>query len=192
MVDLDGAKSGKLMQYELIKRLVAASPLSIQIGGGIRTHADLSALFKAGVAKVVIGSICISQPQLVANWLAEFGSKRIVLALDCRLNSQGVPQVVTHGWQHESNQTLWEVLDQYANAEFILCSDVSLDGTLLGPNISLYQQIQSRYPQLNIIASGGISQLSDVMQIKKIGLHGLVIGKALYENKFNLEEALAC
>ena len=191
LVDLDGAKASKVVQTELISQLVKGSTLKIEVGGGIRSTEDLRALFAAGVERAVVGSVCVSNPALVNQWIDEFGAARIVLALDCSLDQDGTPKVLTHGWQNESTLSVYDVLNHYPRAEYVLCTDVSVDGTLAGPSLALYTQIQLRYPNLNLIASGGVGQLADVIALKQLAVHGVVIGKALYENKFTLAEALA-
>ncbi|RTL12682.1 MAG: 1-(5-phosphoribosyl)-5-[(5-phosphoribosylamino)methylideneamino]imidazole-4-carboxamide isomerase [Neisseriaceae bacterium] len=190
MVDLDGAKAGKFTQGELIAKLVKNSLLKIEVGGGIRSTEDLELLFAAGVARVVVGSVCVSEPALVNQWMTRFGADKIVLALDCSLDTQGVPKVRTHGWQQESSLSVYDVLDNYPNAQYVLCTDVGVDGTLAGPSIALYKQIQLRYPSLNLIASGGVGKLADVVELRQLDVHGVVIGKALYENQFDLASAL--
>ena len=191
MVDLDGAKAGRVVQTELISQLLDNAPLKVEVGGGIRTTEDVRALFAAGVSRAVVGSVCVSNPTLVNQWIDEFGAAKIVLALDCSLDSQGIPKVLTHGWQNESTLSVYDLLDHYPRAEYVLCTDVGVDGTLEGPSLELYRQIQQRYPSLNLIASGGVGKLADVTELKHLGVHGVVIGKALYENKFTLAEALA-
>ena len=109
---------------------------------------------------------------------------------DCSLDTQGVPKVRTHGWQQESSLSVYDVLDNYPNAQYVLCTDVGVDGTLAGPSIALYKQIQLRYPSLNLIASGGVGKLADVVELRQLDVHGVVIGKALYENQFDLASAL--
>lgn len=190
MVDLDGAKAGKFTQGELIAKLVKNSSLKIEVGGGVRSTEDLELLFAAGVARVVVGSVCVSEPALVNQWMTRFGADKIVLALDCSLDNQGMPKVRTHGWQQESSLSVYDVLDNYPNAQYVLCTDVGVDGTLAGPSIALYKQIQLRYPSLNLIASGGVGKLADVVELRQLDVHGVVIGKALYENQFDLASAL--
>lgn len=190
MVDLDGAKDGKFSQGKLISQLVKNSTLNIEVGGGIRSVADLESLFAAGVKRAVVGSICISNPELVNSWLAEYGPDKIALALDCSLDNNGIPKVRIHGWQEESVLSVYEVLNHYPTAKYVLCTDIGVDGTLAGPSLALYKQIQIRYPNLNLIASGGVGKLADIQGLKELGIHGVVIGKALYENQFSLEEAL--
>ena len=190
IVDLDGAKAGTLLQRGLLAKLAKETNLKIEFGGGIRNSTDLTALFAAGAARAVVGSVCVSNPQLVKEWFNYFGADKIVLALDCSLDQNQIAKVRTHGWQQESIQDVFHVLAHYPQAKYVLCTDIAVDGTLAGPNIALYQQIQLHYPNINLIASGGIGKLADLVQLKKIGIHGVVIGKALYENQFSLEEAL--
>jgi phosphoribosylformimino-5-aminoimidazole carboxamide ribotide isomerase len=190
MVDLDGAKAGAIQQLELIKQLAAVTTLKLEVGGGIRTQADIENLLASGVARVVIGSIGVSNPPLVNEWFNQYGPDKIVLALDCSLDSNGVPKVRTHGWQHESTLSVFDVLAYYPQAKYLLCTDIGVDGTLAGPSIALYRQIQLAYPQLKLIASGGVGSLADLVALHELAVHGVVIGKALYENRFTLAEAL--
>ncbi|MDD3267617.1 MAG: 1-(5-phosphoribosyl)-5-[(5-phosphoribosylamino)methylideneamino]imidazole-4-carboxamide isomerase [Burkholderiales bacterium] len=191
MVDLDGAKAGKVLQAEFIGQLLKNNTqLKIEVGGGIRTTSDVEALFGAGVSRVVVGSISVSNPTLVNEWIDKYGADKIVLALDCSLDSNNIPKIRTHGWQEESTLSIYDVLANYPKAKYVLCTDIAVDGTLEGPSINLYQQMQERCPQIEIIASGGVGTLADVTTLKKLGVHGVVIGKAIYEGKFTVSEAL--
>lgn len=190
MVDLDGAKAGQVLQAEFIGKLLKNTNLKIEVGGGIRTTDDIESLFKAGVSRAVVGSVCVSNPKLVNEWMEHFGADKIVLALDCSLDTNGVPKVRTHGWQEESSLSIYDVLANYPTAQYVLCTDIAVDGTLEGPSIALYTQMMERCPQINIIASGGVGKLEDVKVLRKLGVHGVVIGKALYEGKFTVSEAL--
>lgn len=191
MVDLDGAKAGRVLQADIIGNLVAGTPLQIEVGGGIRNTADIEDLFEAGIARAVVGSVCVSNPQLVNEWMERFGADKFVLALDCTLDAANVPRVRTHGWQEESRDSIYDVLANYPTAKYVLCTDVAVDGTLEGPSIELYRQMMEKCPQIEIIASGGVGKLEDLIALKQLGVHGVVVGKALYENKFSLKEALA-
>lgn len=191
LVDLDGAKAGKIVQLDLIKQLVQNNrKINIEVGGGIRSIEDVRALLAAGVARIVVGSVCVSNPILVNQWIEEFGTEKIVLALDCALDNQGIPKVKTHGWQQESTLSVYDILAYYPQAKYVLCTDIGVDGTLVGPSLALYQQLKNKFPQLEIIASGGVGKLDDIIQLKSIGVNGIVVGKALYENKFTLRDAL--
>jgi phosphoribosylformimino-5-aminoimidazole carboxamide ribotide isomerase len=188
MVDLDGAKQGKIAQGELIKSLVASSDLKVQVGGGIRTTEDIERLFGYGVSRVVLGSICVSNKDLVKQWLDTYGPEKIVLALDCHLNEDGTPMVTTHGWQEKSTVTVWDLLNYYATAKYVLCTDISVDGTLEGPSMDLYQELQERFPHIKLIASGGVGSLNDLIKLKELNVYGAVVGKAIYEGKIPLEK----
>jgi len=188
MVDLDGAKKGAIAQGGLIKSLVESSGLKVQVGGGIRTTEDIDRLFAYGVSRVVLGSICVSNKEQVKQWLDSYGAERIVLALDCHLNENGTPMVSTHGWQETSSVTVWDLLNYYSNAKYVLCTDISVDGTLEGPSMDLYQELQQRFPNINLIASGGVGSLNDLIKLKELNVYGAVVGKAIYEGKIPLEK----
>jgi phosphoribosylformimino-5-aminoimidazole carboxamide ribotide isomerase len=185
MVDLDGAKQGSPAQGKIIASLAKDSGLNIQVGGGIRTKEDIKYLLSSGVERVVLGSICISEPELVKSWFAEFGSDKIVLALDCELKD-GLPVVKTHGWQEDSQKSIWDLLEFYNLAKYVLCTDISVDGTLMGPSIELYRQIMSKFPHINLIASGGVGTIHHLTQLNELGVYGVVVGKAIYEGTIKL------
>lgn len=191
MVDLDGAKAGRVLQDKFIGELLKNNTqLKIEVGGGIRTTFDVEALFNAGVSRVVVGSLSVSNPTLVNEWIDRFGADKIVLALDCSLDSNDIPKIRTHGWQEESALSIYDVLANYPKAKYVLCTDIAVDGTLEGPSINLYKQMQKNCPDIEIIASGGVGKIEDVEALKKLGVHGVVIGKAIYEGKFTVSEAL--
>ncbi|OCG56634.1 1-(5-phosphoribosyl)-5-[(5-phosphoribosylamino)methylideneamino]imidazole-4-carboxamide isomerase [Gilliamella sp. Fer4-1] len=194
LVDLTGAKDPKARQIALIQTLINAVQVPIQVGGGIRTEKDVQALLSAGAARVVIGSTAIKQPELVKQWFTKYGAERLVLALDVRINTNGEKHVAIHGWQEDSNQTLEQVIDDYLpfGLKHVLCTDISKDGTLSGANVKLYQQISQKYPQIAFQASGGIGQLSDVKALKDNGIAGVIVGRALLEEKFTVQEAISC
>ena len=194
VVDLDGAKDGNAAQTDLILRIAAESGLKVQTGGGIRSEKQIRACLDGGVARVVIGSLALTNPGLVGAWLGEFGREHIVLALDVRPAEDGSWHVATHGWQKDSGKTLAAVVDDYgaASLHHLLCTDVARDGLLGGPNLGLYQQIRAAYPGLDLQASGGVASLDDLAALKAAGVAGVVVGKALYERRFSLAAALAC
>jgi phosphoribosylformimino-5-aminoimidazole carboxamide ribotide isomerase len=193
LVDLDGAKNPNTNQASLIKELLRIIPINIQVGGGIRTESQIDAYFEAGARRVVIGSLAIESPQLVETWLKQYGSERIVLAFDVNFDG-ATPIVMTQAWQKLTDIALFDIVPRFLSlgAKHILCTDICRDGALNGPNIDLYQQMIARFPELNIQASGGISQLDDVRGLKNINVSGAIMGRALYEKKFDLSEALSC
>ncbi len=193
VVDLDGAKDGSAAQTELIKRIAADCGLNVQTGGGIRSEDQINGYLGGGIARVVIGSLALTNPGLVATWLDRFGRDRIVLALDVRPEDSRW-HVATHGWQKDSGKTLFDVIDEYGAAymRHLLCTDVARDGLLGGPNVGLYRELHARYPKLAVQASGGVAGIADLAALKEAGAAGAVVGKALYEGRLTLAEALAC
>ena len=155
---------------------------------------DVSALLEAGATRVVIGSTAVKQPQLVQGWFERYGADALVLALDVRIDAQGVKRVAISGWQEDSDATLEQVVEQFLpyGLKHVLCTDISRDGTLAGSNVALYQEIGRRYPQVAFQASGGIGNLDDIAQLRGSGVAGVIVGRALLEGKFSVEEAIAC
>ncbi len=192
IVDLDGAKEGNQVNLDTIIKIQHATGLNIQVGGGIRSKKQVSDMFELGIHRVILGSIAIAQPYDVMEWMQEFGADRFVLALDIRINKTNDPIVALHGWEKESDTTLWKVLDEYQQSSLrhVLCTDISRDGTLNGPNIDLYTECVKRYPNIAFQASGGVSTLKDLTMLSSISVAGVIVGKALYENKFSLTDAL--
>lgn len=192
IVDLDGAKKGSVAQLNLIGKLANSEKLEIQVGGGIRAAADIHNLLNLGINRVVVGSICVSNRNLVKSMLKEFGSDKIVMALDCQIDDNGTPIIKTHGWQDLSSVSAWELLDFYSDVKYVLCTDISVDGTLMGPNLELYSQIKKRYPHIQVIASGGVSSEKDLDDLRNIGMYAVVVGKAMYEGRIDMEKVLKC
>jgi len=192
VVDLDGARDGESRQMGLIAQIAAKVPLKVQVGGGIRQQQDIDYLLAAGATRAVIGSLAVKNPALVKEWLRHFGPERIVLACDVKMDAKGTPEVLTHGWQTGSHQSLWEFLEIYSDSglQTILCTDVGRDGMLTGGNATLYQAIQHRYPTLDILASGGISGVDDLLVLAKLRLAGAIVGKAIYEGRINVADAV--
>ena len=192
IVDLDGAEAGEARQHALIGELTQAIDVKVQSGGGVRSADDVKKLLDAGVSRVVVGSLAVTQPEAVATWLETFGVERITLALDVKIED-GVPVPALKGWTQSSGMTLWEALDRYpkGTAKHLLVTDVGRDGALTGPNLDLLAEIRSRRPDLVLQASGGVSSLDDIAAVKALGCHGAIVGRALYENCFSLPEAIA-
>ena len=192
LVDLDGAKDPHQRQSDLIAQLVAISPCPIQTGGGIRTYDDVAELLSLGVKRVVVGSAAIKDPKLGLKLLAEFGPDAITLALDVKL-IDGVPMVATHGWLQVSAESVYDLLAQFSQEglKHVLITDIAKDGMMQGPNTELYAQLTARYPELDIIASGGISCLDDLRALRALKMKSAVLGKSLLTGAFTLPEALA-
>lgn len=192
MVDLDGARNGELKQFNTIAHVARHMPIKLQVGGGIRNEATVEKLLDAGVSRVVIGSLAVKEPMLVQGWIKRFGPECIVLAFDVLLKEGSDPEIRTHGWQAGSNQSLWDVLESYAASglQTVLCTDISRDGMLEGANHDLYKSLKERWPKLNVLASGGVSGLADLMKLAKLGVAGAIVGKAIYEGRVDLNAAI--
>jgi phosphoribosylformimino-5-aminoimidazole carboxamide ribotide isomerase len=193
VVDLDGAKDGAAAQSELIWRLAGAGA-KLQTGGGIRDADAVRAHFDHGVARVVVGSLALADPALVKAWLRDHGAERIVLALDVRPNEDQGFAIASHGWQRQTTLDLFAVLEDFAAAglRHLLCTDIGRDGALEGPNLALYRRLRAQFPAVQVQASGGIARLADLLDLRDLGAAGAVVGRALYEKRFSLAEALAC
>ena len=186
VVDLDGARSGRPVQHELIADLAKEGPLKLQVAGGFRVRDQLKSMFDAGVARIVIGSLAVKDPPVVRAFLDEFGPNRIALSLDVRF-VDGTPDVAISGWTRDSGLSLWEVAAAFPSAKHLLLTDIGRDGMLEGPNFELYAETASRLPDKCIQASGGVSSLDD---IERLSTDGVIVGKALWEGRIALQEAL--
>ena len=193
LVDLDAARSGGYGLHEMLRDFTDAG-LQVQTGGGVRTRDDVVRLFDAGAARVVIGSLAVTSPELVQGWLQEFGSERLTIALDTREEANGRWSLPTHGWTAASEQTLPALVKGYAEGglRHLLCTDIGRDGMLAGPNLGLYQALRTLVPAVQLQASGGARDLADVVAAREAGCAGIVLGKALLVGRLALDEALAC
>jgi len=194
LVDLTGAKDPAKRQIALIKSLVAGVNVPVQVGGGVRTEEDVAALLDAGVARVVVGSTAVNDPENVKGWFRRFGADALVLALDVRIDDQGQKHVAVSGWQENSGVTLEALVEMYlpVGLKHVLCTDISRDGTLAGSNVSLYDDVCTRYPQVAFQSSGGIGSLADIAALRGTGVRGVIVGRALLEDKFTVTEAIQC
>ena len=190
IVDLDGARYGRQENGNVIRRIVSASTLDVQIGGGIRELSQLERWFDAGVTRVVIGSLAVVKPERVREWLQKFGPDKIVLALDVTLDDDALPHVATHGWTRSADMTLWQCLDLYAPAglRHLLCTDISRDGAMTGPNVELYGRLVDQYPQIQLQASGGVRAIGDLKALRAAGVPAAISGRALLDGKISAEE----
>lgn len=192
LVDLSGARDGARRQTGLVAA-VASAGLRIQTGGGVRTAEDVQALLDAGASRVVVGSLAVSEPQTVIGWIARFGPERIAAAFDVKMKG-GAVYPTLKGWTERAERTLPELLADYRRAGLAhaLATDVARDGMLSGPNTALYADLIAARADIAWQASGGVSSLDDLRALKAAGLSGAIIGRALFEGRFRLEEALAC
>lgn len=189
MVDLDGAKSKHIVNSPVLNRCATETSLVIDFGGGIKTDEDIEKAFSCGAAMVTVGSIAVTEPERFMGWLEKYGNERIILGADVRNG-----KISINGWKEDSTEDLLPFLKKYVDAgvKNVLCTEISKDGTLQGPAIKLYQQVLEAYPQLHLIASGGVSSIDDIKALDAAGIPAVVFGKAIYEGKINLRELINC
>lgn len=190
IVDLDGAQTGAQANREIVAAILGETTLTIQLGGGIRDRQAVADWLDAGVARCVIGSLAVTDPDAVKSWLASFGGDRLVIALDVRFDGHGVPLVTTHGWTRASDTTVYESLGEYvaAGVRHVLCTDVSRDGAMSGPNVELYRRILERFPALRLQASGGVRDVGDLRALRDHGIPAAITGRALLDGRITTKE----
>lgn len=187
VVDLDGARDGRLAHRGLIARLAGAGAPRLQVGGGVRSRAVVEDLLAAGVGRVIVGSAAIDDPDEVKDWLREFGAERVGLAIDIRLDDSGAPRVQTRGWLQSTPASLWETVERFLpqGLRHVLCTDIARDGALQGPNFALYADCVRRYPSIAWQASGGVRDAADLQALADTGAAAAVSGKALLEGRLD-------
>jgi phosphoribosylformimino-5-aminoimidazole carboxamide ribotide isomerase len=189
LVDLDAAR-GRPAQRTIWQPLAADGRLQVQLGGGLRSEEALTQAFDDGICRAVIGSLGVTEPATVADWLRRFGAERLVLALDVRLDAESIPRLTTHGWLEQSEVSLWDAITYFhaAGLRHVLCTDVACDGALNGPNLSLYREARERCPDMQWIASGGVRHKDDLAALAAVPVQSVVSGRALLEGHLTLEE----
>ncbi|WP_337753425.1 1-(5-phosphoribosyl)-5-[(5-phosphoribosylamino)methylideneamino]imidazole-4-carboxamide isomerase [Sutterella wadsworthensis] len=194
IVDLTGAKDPKARQIPLLRELLGSLSIPVQTGGGIRSADDVRSLLDAGAARVVVGSAAVKRTDEVAGWMKTFGADKLVLALDVRINKAGNAEVAVSGWQENSGVLMDDLIRAFepAGLRYVLTTDISKDGTLAGPNTALYAKLAQTFPYIDFQASGGIGSLDDIRAVSHTGAAGVIVGRALLEGKFTLEEAIEC
>ena len=194
IVDLTGAKDPKARQIPLLRELLGSLSIPVQTGGGIRSADDVRSLLDAGAARVVVGSAAVKRTDEVAGWMKIFGADKLVLALDVRINKAGNAEVAVSGWQENSGVLMDDLIRAFepAGLRYVLTTDISKDGTLAGPNTALYAKLAQTFPTIDFQASGGIGSLDDIRAVSHTGAAGVIVGRALLEGKFTLEEAIEC
>ena len=187
VVDLDGAKSKHIVNDAVLTAITTETNLVVDFGGGIKTDEDIEKAFAAGASMVTVGSIAVTQPELFMGWLDKYGPERMILGADVRHG-----KISINGWKEDSTEDLLPFLRKYieAGVRNVLCTEISKDGTLSGPAISLYSEVMNTYPELHLIASGGVSSLDDIKALDAAGIPAVVFGKAIYEDRINLRELI--
>ena len=187
IVDLDGAKSKHIVNDDVLRRITSETSLIVDFGGGIKTGEDIEKAFEAGASMVTVGSIAVTQPQLFISWLYQYGADKMILGADVRNG-----MISINGWKEDSTEELLPFLKKYIDAgvKNVLCTEISKDGTLQGPAVTLYKEVMKAYPQLHVIASGGVSRKEDIEELEREGIPAVVFGKAIYEGRIDLKELL--
>ena len=185
IVDLDGAREGRIINWEALQGILNVPDVQAHFGGGIRTREDVKSLLDAGVTRVIIGSLALQSPHIVQEWIREFTGDRIIVAVDVHKGT-----IAYKGWLEQANLTPSAFVNsmEQAGAVHFLCTDTERDGTLEGPNLELYASLRTEFPHLQFIAAGGVSRREDIDQLKTTGCAGVVLGKALYEGRISIEE----
>lgn len=185
IVDLDGAKSKHIVNDAVLKAITQATDLIVDFGGGIKSTEDIEKAFMAGAHMVTIGSVAVTEPELFMGWLRKYGAEKIILGADVRNG-----MVSINGWKEDSSEALLPYLEKYVSAGVrnVLCTEISKDGTLAGPATELYRKVMAQYPNLHLIASGGVSCNADIQQLDENGIPAVVFGKAYYEGKIDIKE----
>ena len=185
LVDLDGAKAGRIMNQSVLEEIASHTRLIIDFGGGIKTDEDLQRVFNAGAQMAVAGSIAVRNKALFHAWIRRYGPDKILPAADVKNG-----YITIGGWQESTELSLADFITEtmQQGIKRLFCTDVSKDGLLQGPSLELYKQVIAAFPELELIASGGVSSADDLRRLKDIGCKGVIVGKALYENKITLKE----
>lgn len=185
VVDLDGAKSGSPKHLALVEQMAAKTSLTIDYGGGIKTAEQVQSVLDAGAAMANIGSLAVKQPEVFKAWLSDFGAEKILLASDVKGE-----KIAINAWQDESEISIYDFVADFIPSGLtqFFCTDVSKDGLLQGVALELYRNLKKRFPEMTIIASGGVASLQDIDALDKEGVDGVIVGKAIYENRIALED----
>ncbi len=189
MVDLDGAKASSPMNLKVLERVATHTSLTLQYGGGIKSADALRDVFNAGAERAIVGSLAVREPEMFASWLDRFGGEKMVLGADLKNG-----KVAIQGWLEESQMGAAELFNLFMphGLRHIICTDISRDGMMCGSAVELYKSLNAQFPTLNIIASGGISKMSDIEDLDREGVASVIVGKALYEGGISLKELESC
>ncbi len=185
LVDLDGAKAGAVQNWKVLELIAGNTSMVIDFGGGVKTAADLDIVFGSGAAMATIGSLAVKNETLFVQWLQQYGADKFLLGADVKDE-----KIAIAGWLETTDINIYDFIEKYMmfGVKQLFCTDVSKDGKLEGPSVKLYQQIIEKFPGLDFIASGGVSTITDLYDLDKIGCAGAIVGKAIYENRITLDE----
>ncbi|CAL66729.1 1-(5-phosphoribosyl)-5-[(5-phosphoribosylamino)methylideneamino]imidazole-4-carboxamide isomerase [Christiangramia forsetii] len=185
LVDLDGAKSSHIVNHKILETIANKTSLKIDFGGGLKTDKDLQIAFESGASQITGGSIAVKNSDVFQNWIQKFGNKKIILGADAKDR-----KIAVSGWLEDSNEEIIPFIQNYEEkgVKYVICTDISKDGMLEGPSFELYKEILSETKNINLIASGGISEFDELPKLAELGCEGVIIGKAIYENRISLKQ----
>lgn len=184
LVDLDGARAGKVTNWKVIESIATHTKLRIDFGGGIKTEKEIRQLFDAGIRQVNLGSVAVKNPDLVKEWITQYGPEKVILSADVKNE-----KIAIAGWLEDSSISITDFIGGYLQKgiEYITCTDISTDGMLTGPNVQLYARLLQMFPSIKLIASGGVSGMEDLEKLKHTNVDGVIVGKAIYEGRINID-----
>ncbi|MCR5130547.1 MAG: 1-(5-phosphoribosyl)-5-[(5-phosphoribosylamino)methylideneamino]imidazole-4-carboxamide isomerase [Prevotella sp.] len=187
VVDLDGAKARHIVNTQTLRDITSQTSLIVDFGGGVKTDEDLQLAFSSGAKMVTVGSVAVTQPELMEKWIQAYGASRLVLGADVRQRRLSI-----NGWLEDSEQDILPFIRHYYDSGIrnVLCTDIARDGMLSGPSVDLYRDIMEAFPDLHLIASGGVSCVADLLELQKAGIPAVVFGKAIYEGRIQLENGM--
>lgn len=189
VVDLDGAKASEIINYNVLEQIATKTNLKIDFGGGLKSDKDVEIAFNSGANQITGGSIAVKNPTIFESWISKYGAEKIILGADFYPDTSG-GKIATNGWQEESSLELIPFITDYQKKgiQYVICTDISKDGMLQGPSFEVYSAILSSVNSLQLIASGGISTYEEIPKLAESGCEGVIIGKAIYENKISLKQ----
>lgn len=184
LVDLDGAKARKIVNYAVLEKIASGTNLTIDFGGGLQSSDDLRIAFESGAKMVTGGSVAVKNPALFLEWLSAFGAEKIILGADVRGE-----QIAVSGWTQTSDCALFDFLEKYVEngVRQVICTDIERDGMLQGAAVDLYKRILEKFPKMLLVASGGVSEMADIEALQAAGVPAVITGKAIYEGRISLE-----
>jgi phosphoribosylformimino-5-aminoimidazole carboxamide ribotide isomerase len=187
MVDLDGARSKHVVNIDVLRKITQATDLKVDFGGGVKSTQDIEQVFEAGASMITGGSIAVKEPNVFEQWIDLYGPEKIILGADVKDRN-----IAFAGWMETSEQEIGEFIDHYVerSIRYIICTDISRDGVLNGPSVELYRELLNQFPEINLIASGGVGSMKDVEELAESGVWGVIIGKAIYEGRIHLDDLI--
>lgn len=185
LVDLDGAKSKKIINYKVLEQIASHTSLTIDFGGGLQSDEDIKIAFDSGAAQVTGGSIAVKNEELFGSWIEKFGAEKIILGADAKDK-----MIAVHGWQETTEISVFDLIEKYTSKglNHVISTDVAKDGLLQGPSFELYSEISEQFKDIKLIASGGVKDIDDIVKLNEMGIFGVIVGKAFYEGHISLKD----